>query len=143
MREGIDTPAAPQYDRKELEKGESLFTQLKCDTCHGGEWFAPEPLGKNPTIANGQVTDTLADVGTKTKADKLGTGGFDPPSLWGVYQTAPYLHDGSALTLREVLQNEKHLYAGLDDRGDSKLTDEEVSDLVKYLTTITDGTPIP
>jgi len=143
MREGIDTPAAPQYERKELEKGELLFTQLKCDSCHGGEWFAPEPLGKNPTIANGQVTDTLANVGTKSEADKLGTGGFDPPSLWGVYQTAPYLHDGSALTLREVLQNETHLYAGLKKKRNAKLSEQEVSELVKYLTTITDGTPIP
>ena len=120
-----------------------LFTQLKCDKCHGGVWFAPEPMGENPNISNGQITDTLHNVGTKSPADKIGNGAFDPPSLWGLHQTGPYLHDGSALTLYDVLKNKKHLNAGLSQKDHRELSETQIEQLVRYLTTITDGTPVP
>ena len=143
IREGIDTPAAPTFEPSEIKEGELLFTQLKCDKCHGGVWFAPEPMGENPNISNGQITDTLHNVGTKSPADKIGNGAFDPPSLWGLHQTGPYLHDGSALTLYDVLKNKKHLNAGLSQKDHRELSETQIEQLVRYLTTITDGTPVP
>jgi mono/diheme cytochrome c family protein len=82
--------------------GQQLFAspQLGCVTCHppptytDSQWLAPGvPL--------------LHDVGTLTpdSGQRLGgpLDGIDTPTLLGLHDTAPYLHDGSAATLREVL----------------------------------------
>jgi cytochrome c peroxidase len=52
---------------------------------------------------------------------------FDTPTLRGIFASAPYFHDGSAATLRDVV-----------DRLDfsSNLNDSEKSDLVEYLKTL-------
>jgi cytochrome c peroxidase len=55
---------------------------------------------------------------------------FDTPSLREVYRTGPYMHDGRAETLREVLTvfNPDDLHGRT-----SQLTEEELDDLVAYL----------
>ena len=57
--------------------------------------------------------------------------GFDPPTLRGLWHSAPYLHDGSALTLEIVLDNVDHV-------GELSLTDKEA--LVSYLMQIDERT---
>ncbi len=57
-------------------------------------------------------------------------GGLNTPSLLGLARTAPYLHDGSAQTLKGRLMTGKTL----DQHGKtSRLSDAEVDDLVGYL----------
>ena len=107
------------------KRGEGLFRDGKtgCLNCH------PPPL----------FTDGKAhDVGTATEYRSLyQTPGADRPSdrfyspvLVELWRTAPYLHDGSALTLRDVLTTKNR-----DDRHGctSHLTAQEVEDLVQYL----------
>jgi cytochrome c peroxidase len=57
-------------------------------------------------------------------------GRYDTPSLLESYRTAPYLHDGRALTLLEVFtthnQEQKHGAAG-------SLNEQQLDDLVAYL----------
>jgi large repetitive protein len=75
--------------------GRALFEQLACHRCHAGEAFTDSPQGYRH------------DVGTLTAA----SGGrldeellaLDTPSLRGLFASAPYLHDGSAESLEEVL----------------------------------------
>jgi hypothetical protein len=56
--------------------------------------------------------------------------GIDTPTLLGVWETAPYLHDGSAPTLRDVLTTANPR----DEHGFvSSLASEEVDQLVAYL----------
>ena len=87
------------------------------------------------------MVDTLKDVGTRSERDPKGeTGGFDTPSLWGVGQTGPWLHDGSAATLEEVLANPRHLFAGLDGEA-VEVSPEQLADLVAFLKTISSETP--
>ena len=144
LREGIDAPRAPTIPPEKEEAGRKVYVSLGCDKCHGGEWFAPDPIDSTRTVAMGQVTDTLENVNTKTERDLLGNGGFDPPSLWGLIQTAPYLHDGSAFTIEQVLENKTHLLAGLGpQKTERKVTTEEMNALVSYLMTITAGTEPP
>ncbi len=96
-------------------RGEALFRspRTECSTCH------PAPL----------LTDLkLYDVGTRGPLDQASE--FDNPTLIELYRTAPYLHDGSAATLREVLVDR--------NKGDrhgktSGLGKEEIEDLVEYL----------
>ena len=59
--------------------------------------------------------------------------GFDTPSLRGVWHTAPYLHDGRASTLREVLIT----HNPTDQHGQtSHLSEVEVYDLVAFLLSV-------
>jgi cytochrome c peroxidase len=72
-----------------------LFRRLGCGFCHGGIDTTDSAGGK------------LHDVGTLAASSGYRHGGpldgLDTPTLNGVWQTAPYLHDGSAATLGEVL----------------------------------------
>ena len=80
--------------------GRELFIERGCHNCHGGAQFR----------------DGLRhDVGTSTAASGQGQGqplasrGFDTPTLLGVWNTAPYLHNGQAQTLEEVLLDQQHV----------------------------------
>ncbi|MEM9291796.1 MAG: Ig-like domain-containing protein [Acidobacteriota bacterium] len=79
--------------------GRSLFRSLGCHRCHAGEQFTDSALGPTPK---------LHDVGTlrSTSGSRLGGAlqGIDTPSLLGLWNGAPFLHDGSAATLEEVFQ---------------------------------------
>lgn len=98
------------------ERGKQLFHDpvVNCAACHPA----------------GLYTDLQAyDVGTAGRFEKAGTA-FDTPTLVELWRTAPYLHDGSAATMREVLttRNPK------DQHGKtSHLTEEQINDLVEYL----------
>lgn len=98
------------------ERGRNIFHDPKvgCATCH------PEGL----------FTDMKQyDVGTAGRFDKP-TDQFDTPTLIEAWRTAPYLHDGSAATMRDVLttRNPK------DQHGKtSHLTPQQIDDLAEYL----------
>lgn len=111
-------------------RGRTTFAALGCDGCHSGDDFTDSSEGQ------------LHDVGTLTplSGSRLGgvLAGIDTPTLLGVWQTAPYLHDGSAATLLDVLTTRN---------GDAKhgataeLSAAELDDLVAYLQQIDDGRP--
>ncbi|HEY6079727.1 MAG TPA: hypothetical protein VIW29_13020, partial [Polyangiaceae bacterium] len=85
----------------------------------------------------------LHDVGTVQASSGMRAGeplfGIDTPTLNGVWETAPYLHDGSAPTLRDVLTT-----ANPEDRHafTSALSEEELNQLVSYVQQL-DGTVDP
>ena len=98
------------------QRGQGVFSDptLDCITCH------PPPL----------YTDLQKhDVGTATQDERIGPE-YDTPSLRGLWQSAPFFHDGSAATLRDALTlpspNSEH-----DVRG--VLTEEELADLIAFL----------
>lgn len=75
--------------------GKQLFFDLECISCHGGNSFTDSQSGKLHDVG------TIAtSSGSRLKKELLG---IDVPTLRGVWATAPYLHDGRAATLREVL----------------------------------------
>ncbi len=95
-------------------RGRKLFAgKANCASCH------PAPL----------YTDLrMHDVGTRHELDRRDD--FDNPTLIEMWRTAPYLHDGSAGTLREVLVEHNRT----DRHGTtSKLSPREIDDLVEYL----------
>ena len=82
---------------------------------------------------------TLYDVGTvsPTSGKRLGEelDGIDTPTLKGLWQSAPYYHDGRAATLLEVLTK----YNVGDRMGvTSNLTPTELEQLVEYLLELDD-----
>ncbi len=78
----------------------------------------------------GLFTDLKSyDVGTTGLRDQ-GVREFDTPTLVELWRTAPYLHDGSAATLYELLTTRN-----LEDRHGrvSHLSTKQLDDLVEYL----------
>lgn len=71
------------------------------------------------------------DVGTKSPTDR--TGEFDVPHLNNIYDSAPYLHNGSARTLEEIWTvfnpYDKHGYT-------NDMTKDQLNDLIEYLKTL-------
>jgi YVTN family beta-propeller protein len=107
----------------EAERGRKLFfsAETKCATCHSGPYYTDSSL-KKPF--------NLHDVGTgDSPREKMGPK-YDTPTLIGIYRTGPYLHDGRAQTLRDVLTTcnkaDKH---GVT----SHLKPAEIDDLVAFL----------
>jgi cytochrome c peroxidase len=95
-------------------RGKNIFAGAGCAACH----------------PPGLFTDLHSyDVGTRGASDSPADL-FDTPTLIEVWRTAPYLHDGSAATLREVLTTHNP-----DDRHGktSKLTRQEIDDLCAYV----------
>ena len=83
--------------------GRNVFVAQSCATCHAGVDFSD---------------DGQHDVGTLGPASGQGSGalltGLNTPTLLGLWLSAPYLHDGSAATLEEVLDNPTHMGSALD-----------------------------
>ena len=119
--DGRLTPAA--------ERGRALFfsPDVGCSDCHRGS-----RLTDSRFAADGEPV--LHDVGTlgELSGGRLGgeLTGIDTPTLHGLWLSAPYLHDGSAATLQELLT----LRNPADRHGTtSHLRDGEIGDLVAYL----------
>lgn len=112
-------------------RGKELFERLSCWECHGGRTFTDFQFG------------TVHDIGTITAASGGRIGGapigIDTPTLRGIWETAPYFHDGSAATLMDVLNREG--LAGSHGEA-AQLTDTEKRDLVAYMLQI-DGLEAP
>ena len=110
--------------------GKALFNSLNCFQCHGGEAFTDSDLG------------ALHDVGTlkPTSGQRMGgpLAGLDTPTLRAIWDSPPYLHDGSAATLKEVLTtaNPGDLHGVT-----STLTATEVDQLAAYLRQIDGNEP--
>jgi hypothetical protein len=110
--------------------GRLIFQRLGCGSCHGGPDFTDSASG------------VQHDVGTlkPSSGRRLGQPltGLDTPTLKGVWQTGPYLHDGSAATFLAVLTT-----ANPDGRhgNTASLTDAERQQLVAYLRQIDEGEP--
>jgi cytochrome c peroxidase len=95
-------------------RGEEVFSRAGCAECH------PPPL----------FTDLHQyDVGTRRGFDRPADK-FDTPALVELWRTAPFLHDGSAATVRDVLttRNPRDRHGKTSD-----LTKQEVEDLCAYL----------
>jgi hypothetical protein len=100
-------------------RGKMLFesAQTGCSTCH----------------PPGLFTDLQSyDVGTRAPGDKA-SDKFDTPTLVELWRTAPYLHDGSAATVLDVLTTRNPH----DRHGrTSKLSRRQLEDLSAYLLSI-------
>jgi YVTN family beta-propeller protein len=105
--------------------GKALFQQLGCDSCHLGPDFTDSSL------------EVLHDVGTirATSGSRLGgpLTGIDTPTLLGIWNDAPYLHDGSASTLLDVLTTSN---PGEAHGSTLSLSSVELDQLVAYLNQI-------
>ncbi len=112
---------------KDALAGREIFARAGCPVCHNGADFTDSAAGQ------------LHDVGTllPTSGNRLfeKLEGLDTPTLKGLWQSAPYLHDGRAVTLAEVFTK----YNVGDRMGKtSDLSPTEIDQLVAYLVQLDD-----
>lgn len=106
-------PPPPPPAHPASARGQALFFDARagCATCHPAPFF----------------TDALRhDVGTGNGSQERKGAAFDTPSLRGAFDTAPYLHDGSAPTLESAIRR----------HTTTSLSDGEVSDIATFIGTI-------
>jgi len=126
----------------EVKRGHELFFgKAGCSTCHVGPNFS-DSLFHNLGVGWNEETKTFADEGRFTvTGEEDDKGAFKTPTLRDVALHAPYLHDGSAKSLEDVVE----LY---DDGGVVNpylspkmkklgLTAEDVHALVAFLNALT------
>ena len=71
----------------------------------------------------------MSDVGTSRVFDR-GAKRFDTPTLVEIWRSPPYLHDGSATTLRQVIVDQNR---GDQHGATSTFKPAQIDDLVAYL----------
>jgi YVTN family beta-propeller protein len=113
----LDHPPNPHRSGGELrpatQRGEKLFTgKARCSRCHDG----PDYTAKR-------------NYDVKLEADGSPYDLWNPPSLRGLWERGPYLHDGRAKTLDELLRTPH----SPEKLGGEKLTDAEGEDLMAFL----------
>ncbi|HEY2517873.1 MAG TPA: beta-propeller fold lactonase family protein [Polyangiaceae bacterium] len=124
----------------DLAAGKALFNSLGCSGCHAGAFFTDSGSGNDTLDLSGPVK--LHDVGTcvtsggwidnavpDVDGNPRSACAFDTPSLRGVADSAPYLHDGSAATIEDVFR----LAPDMVGAAATQLSDDDKAKLVAYL----------
>lgn len=124
------------------ERGRELyFGKASCSLCHVGEDLTDEQFHNLGLGFDKAKPDLGRFDKTKLEADK---GAFRTPSLRNIMLTAPYMHDGSLRTLREVVEH--YDKGGIANPWLSnkmvplKLTEQEKQDLVRFMEEALTGT---
>jgi DNA-binding beta-propeller fold protein YncE len=101
------TPGQP------VRRGQAIFAEkARCARCHKGENYTSEH-----------------NYDVKLESDGSPYNLWNPPSLRGLFDRGPYLHDGRARTLEELLR--KH--HAPENVGGAALTLSEQGDLIEFL----------
>ncbi|MBT8077489.1 MAG: di-heme enzyme [Gammaproteobacteria bacterium] len=154
-------------------RGMDLFfsERLECFHCHGGFNFTDSSTHQDSLVESvGFHNNGLYNIGPQgdyppdnrglyeLTGQQRDIGRFRAPSLRNIELTAPYMHDGSILTLDAVIDHyaaggrtiDSGPYAGVGSRNPFKssflkgfqLTDEERNDLLAFLRALTDRSVI-
>jgi cytochrome c551/c552 len=120
----LKTPTAPNVDRIAAKRGEAVFHESKCATCHVPPTYTD--VQKGPNAATPKL-HSPADVGADPAyAERSATKMYRATPLRGLWQHPPYFHDGSAADLNAVVARyEKVLKL--------TLTPAQKADLVAFL----------
>ncbi|MCK5943649.1 MAG: hypothetical protein KAI24_16825, partial [Planctomycetes bacterium] len=84
-----------------VAQGLSVFTAIGCAKCHVPS--LPSPAGPVPLYSN-LLLHNVMDGGFRGMSEPgAGSGFFRTPPLWGIKDTAPYMHDGRAEDLEAAI----------------------------------------
>jgi len=122
----LAAPAAPagSFDAAAAARGQVLFNSTaKCVTCHSGDNFTDANSGLHPP------SDAVSEPepnSAPSYASRSATKRYRTAPLKGLWQHAPYFHNGTAATLRDVVMT----YNAKQFLG---LSEAQVNDLAEYL----------
>jgi cytochrome c peroxidase len=113
-------PPAGSFDAADAEHGDKLFAE-HCESCHVNDTGTDNNAGvlHDPTAIGTDPAYALRTVNKK----------YRTTPLRGLWQHAPYFHDGSAATLADVVAHYNAVF-GLG------LSSDDQHDLVEYLKTL-------
>ena len=98
---------------KAAKRGKKIFKKAGCAKCHAGPMYT-------------DMNKYNVEIGKGLDKNRQ----FDTPTLIEVWRTAPYLYDGRAATMKEVLT--KH-NSGDKHGVTSNLTGNEIGDLAEFV----------
>jgi mono/diheme cytochrome c family protein len=118
------TPPAGSFDPAAAARGKIVFDGAgQCSTCHTGAMLTDA----NTTLhAPADVVSEPEPGGAPSYASRSATKQYRTAPLAGLWQHAPYFHNGSAATLDAVVET-------YDTRKALGLTNAQKADLVQYL----------
>jgi cytochrome c553 len=118
-------PPRGSFNRAAAQRGETVFSgAAKCSTCHTPPTFTDVLRGPDPTQP---LLHTPSETGLEpVYAARSATGAYRTAPLRGIWQHAPYFHDGSAADLPAVVDH----YNSVLSLG---LSAAQKADLVEYL----------
>jgi mono/diheme cytochrome c family protein len=115
------TPPAGSFDAAAAARGKLVFEGAgKCSTCHSGSTFTDANTTLHPP------SDSVVEPETPSYASRSATKQYRTTPLRGLWQHAPYFHDGSAATTEQVVQ----IYNTKRALG---LNAQQMADLAQYL----------
>ena len=130
------SPHAKKGLSKDAASGRAIFLSKKtgCAKCHSGAYFTDSQPRDVAQLLRHDV-----GTGTQDPSEKMGPK-YDTPTLLGLYRTAPYLHDGRAETLEELLTK----YNPGDRHGaTSHLNPSQIRQLAEFLRALPYEDPQP
>jgi mono/diheme cytochrome c family protein len=125
----LAAPAAPagSFDPTAAARGKLVFSNKgQCISCHSGAEFTDANTRLHP------VSDVVSEPepgGAPSYASRSATKQYRTSPLRGLWQHAPYFHNGSAATLGDVVTT-------YNTRKSLGLTAAEIADLTEYLKSI-------
>jgi mono/diheme cytochrome c family protein len=123
----LRTPRPPKgsVDRAAASRGKRLFrNEAGCATCHQGPRFTDVLSGPQRTVPF--LHDPIETGMDAAYAARTATGKYRTTPLRGLWQHAPYFHDGSAADLPAVVNHYNEFFK-------LNLNDTQKADLVEYL----------
>jgi hypothetical protein len=117
-------PPAGSFDPAAAARGAQVFAGAGgCATCHSGPHFTDANERLHPPS---DVVSEPEPDGAPGDASRSATRMYRTAPLRGAWQHAPYFHNGSAATLRDVVR-------AYDARKSLRLAEGQIADLVEYL----------
>jgi mono/diheme cytochrome c family protein len=114
-------PPAGSFDAAAAARGKIVFEGAgQCSTCHTGTTFTDANTRLHPPA------DSVVEPETPSYASRSATKMYRTTPLRGVWQHAPYFHDGSAATLEDVA-------ARYNTERSLGLSAQQLTDLAAYL----------
>jgi DNA-binding beta-propeller fold protein YncE len=146
----IPVPVPPTTDKTLVHQGSLVFASSGCPTCHTGA-YRTDSACSNPNLdlAGPEVSACtpggvlVHNVGTcntgvypdldhsDMDGDPRDPCAFDTPSLRGLWDSAPYMHDGSRVTLEDAVDT--MILAASKAGGPATLSANDKQALVEYL----------
>jgi mono/diheme cytochrome c family protein len=118
------SPPSATFDAQAALRGKLVFDGAgKCASCHTGSTFTDANATLHPPA------DSMAEPETPSYASRSATKEYRTSPLRGLWQHAPYFHDGSAATTEQVART-------YNARRALGLTEQEILDLAQYLKSI-------
>jgi hypothetical protein len=122
----LQTPEPPEgsFNPRAAERGRHVFFgDGGCGSCHSGPHYTDVLRGHSLRPFLHEPTEVGQDP---VYANRSATGKYRTTPLRALWQHAPYFHDGSAPTLRAVVNHYNRHF-------ELNLTDEQKADLVEFL----------